>query len=50
MKKYTLDEVTNEFIGKPGEPNRDKFEYDLRTEVIGEIIKRARLEQHLTQE
>lgn len=50
MKKYSLVEITNKFIGKPGEPNRDKFEYDLRTEVIGEMIKRARLEQHLTQE
>jgi len=47
MKKYSLVEITNEFIGKP---NRDKFEYDLHTEVIGEMIKRARLEQHLTQE
>ena len=50
MKKYSLDDITDEFIGKQGTPNREHFEFELRTDVIGEVIKRARIDQHLTQE
>ena len=50
LKLYNLDEITDEFIGKPGTPKRDAFEYELRLDLIGEAIKRARKERHLTQE
>jgi len=50
LKLYSLDEITDEFIGKPGTPKRDAFEYELRLDVIGEAIKQARKERHLTQE
>ncbi len=54
MKIYTLDEVTDELIGKKGTPERDEFdaEVDLavHTYQIGEAIKNARLRQNLTQE
>jgi DNA-binding XRE family transcriptional regulator len=50
LKLYNLDEITDEFIGKPGTPKRDAFEYELRLDVIGEAIKQARKERHLTQE
>jgi len=50
LKLYSLDEITDEFIGKPGTPTRDAFEYELRLDVIGEAIKQARKERHLTQE
>lgn len=50
MKKYTLDEVTDEIIGKLGTSNRDKFEYDLQMDLIGSAIKETRKERHLTQE
>ena len=50
LKLYSLDEITDEFIGKPGTPRRDAFEYELRLDVIGEAIKQARKERHLTQE
>ena len=49
LKLYSLDEITDEFIGKPGTPKRDAFEYELRLDVIGEAIKQARKERHLTQ-
>lgn len=54
MKIYTLDEITDEAIGKKGTSRRDKFDEDLKTELqayhIGEAIKQARLSRNLTQE
>ena len=50
LKLYSLDEITDEYIGKPGTPKRDAFEYELRLDLIGEAIKQARKERHLTQE
>jgi len=50
LKLYSLDEITDEFIGKPGTPKRDAFEYELRLDIIGKAIKQARKERHLTQE
>ena len=50
LKLYSIDEITDEFIGKLGTPKRDAFEYELRLDVIGEAIKQARKERHLTQE
>lgn len=50
MKSYTLEEVTNELIGKKGTPRRDSFEYELQLDLIGEAIKETRLKQNLTQE
>lgn len=49
IKTYSLDEVTNEYIGKTGTPKRDKFENELRLDLIGEAIKKARKERNLTQ-
>lgn len=54
MKTYTLDELTDKYIGKKGTPKRDKFDADLKAEIqayhIGEAIKKARLAKNLTQE
>ena len=54
MKLYTLEEVTDELIGKKGTPERDDFdskvEEALHAYRIGEAIKNARLKQNLTQE
>jgi len=50
MKTYTLDQVTDEIVGKIGTPNRDKFEYDLQMDLIGNTIKQTRKERNLTQE
>ena len=45
MKTYTLDELTDKYIGKIGTPERDKFEQDLKEELeayhIGEAIRQA---------
>jgi HTH-type transcriptional regulator/antitoxin HipB len=50
MKTYTLEEVTDKFIGKRGTPNREAFEHELRMDLMGEAIKEARLKRNLTQE
>jgi DNA-binding XRE family transcriptional regulator len=42
LKLYSLDEITDEYIGKSGTPKREAFEYELRLDLIGE--------RHLTQE
>ena len=49
MKTYTLDEVTDTYIGKKGTPERDLFENELRLDIIGQVIKQARKERKLTQ-
>ena len=50
MRTVSLDELTDKYIGKRGTPERDKFEYELKADIIGEIIKQTRLEKNLTQE
>jgi HTH-type transcriptional regulator/antitoxin HipB len=50
MKSYTLDELTDKYIGKKGTLRRDQFEVDLKLEIIGDMIKIARKKQQLTQE
>ena len=41
MKTYTLDEVTDKLIGEIGTPDRDKFEYELQKDLIGQAIKQT---------
>ena len=50
MKTRTLDEVTEKLIGKIGTPERDKFEYELQMDLIGQAIRQTRQERKLTQE
>jgi HTH-type transcriptional regulator / antitoxin HipB len=50
MKTYTLDEVQDKLIGKVGTPDRDKFEYELQMDLIGQAIKQTRQERNMTQE
>jgi len=49
MKTYSLDEVTDKYIGKKGTQKRDEFENELRLDLIGNAIKQARKERNLTQ-
>jgi HTH-type transcriptional regulator / antitoxin HipB len=50
MKTYSLDELTDKYIGKKGTPKRDEFEQELRIDLLGHAVKQARLERKLTQE
>lgn len=50
MKTYSLAEMKDKHIGKPGTKERDDYEYELRMDLLGKMIKAARQERHLTQE
>jgi DNA-binding XRE family transcriptional regulator len=50
MKTYKLEELTDKYIGKKGSKERDQFEFELKLDILGDMIKKARKEQHLTQE
>ena len=49
MKIYSLEELTDKYIGKKGVKKRDDFDNELRIEMLGQAIKQARQEQNLTQ-
>ncbi len=50
MKTYTLADMKDMYIGKQGTKDRDEYEYELRMDIIGKMIKQARQERNLTQE
>lgn len=54
MNLTPLDDVLDKHFGKVGTPERDAFESNvddaLHTFRLGEAIKKARIEQNLTQE
>ena len=50
LKTYTLVEMKEKYIGKVGTKARDDYEYELRMDVLGKMIKAARKERNLTQE
>ena len=49
-KSYSLAEMKDKYIGKVGTEDRDEYEYELRMDVLGKMIKTARQERNLTQE
>ena len=49
MKSHTLEEAKEKYIGKRGTENRDRYEQELKLDLIGEAIKSARKERKLTQ-
>lgn len=50
IKTYTLAEITDKHIGKRGTPKREAFENELSLDLLGEAIRKARVERNLTQE
>jgi DNA-binding XRE family transcriptional regulator len=50
MKTYSLEELTDKYIGEKGTKKRDVFENELRLDLLGQAIKLARQERNLTQE
>jgi len=49
LKTYSLEELTDRYIGERGTPRREQFEYNLQIDILGETIKQARKERNLTQ-
>ncbi|MBN1927281.1 MAG: helix-turn-helix transcriptional regulator [Prolixibacteraceae bacterium] len=49
LRIYSLDEAKDKYLGQVGTDKRDKYEYELRLDLLGEMIKQARKERNLTQ-
>jgi DNA-binding XRE family transcriptional regulator len=50
IKTYTLAEMKDKYVGSVGTQERDEYEYELRMDVLGKMIKAARKERNMTQE
>lgn len=50
LEMYTFDQIKDEFIGERGTEKREIYEQQLQLEVLGDLIKKVRLERNLTQE
>lgn len=50
VKTYSLAEMKDKYIGQVGTKERDAYEYELRMDILGKMIKAARQERDLTQE
>ena len=48
LRIYSLDVAKDKHLGKIGTERRDKYEYELRLDLLGEI-RQARQERYLTQ-
>jgi len=50
LNAYSLAEMKDKYIGKVGTQDRDEYEYELRMDILGKMIKAARQERNLTHE
>ena len=50
FKTVSLETMIDKHIGKRGSEKREAFENELRIDLLGQAIKQARLERHMTQE
>lgn len=50
LATVTLSEMEDRIIGTKGTPVRDQYEYELKMDILGELIKQTRKERNLTQE
>jgi HTH-type transcriptional regulator/antitoxin HipB len=49
LEMATLDQLKDKYIGEVGSSKRDRYEYELKLDLLGEMIKTARKKRHLTQ-
>ncbi|MCD6010701.1 MAG: transcriptional regulator [Flavipsychrobacter sp.] len=50
LKTVSLDQMLDKHMGKRGTEKREKFENELRIDLLGQAIKEARHARNLTQE
>lgn len=50
LDTFTFDQIKDEFIGEIGTEKRIQYEQALQLEILGEMIRKVRLERNLTQE
>lgn len=50
LEMFSFEEIKNEFIGEVGTAKRTIYEQELQLEILGDLIKKIRLERNMTQE
>ena len=50
MKFHSFNKLKDKHIGKVGTAERDSYEFELKLDILGEMIKQTRKERNLTQE
>lgn len=50
IKSVSLEDMKDKYLWKVGTQERDEYKYELRMDVLGKMIKKARQERNLTQE
>jgi len=49
MKQFTMSEMEDRYFGKKRTPKREQYEYELRMDLLGQMVKTTRQEKKLTQ-
>jgi DNA-binding XRE family transcriptional regulator len=49
IKYKSFEEIKDKYLGKEGTPERDQYEFDLKLDILGDMIKHLRYEKNLTQ-
>ncbi len=50
MQFLSFDKLKDKYIGEVGTEDRDQYEFELKLDILGEMIKQTRKERNLTQE
>lgn len=50
LEMFSFDQIKDEFIGEAGTEKRTLYEQELKMEILGDLIKKVRLERNMTQE
>lgn len=50
LEMFSFDTIKDEFIGEAGTAKRILYEQELQIEILGDLIKKVRLERNMTQE
>lgn len=50
VKFHDFDKLKDKYIGERGSEKRNQYEFELKLDILGELIKQTRKERNLTQE
>ena len=50
LEMFSFDKIKDEFIGEAGTQKRILYEQELQMKILGDLIKKVRLERNMTQE
>lgn len=50
LEMFSFDQIKDEFIGESGTAQRTLYEQELQMAILGNLIKKVRLDRNMTQE